>query len=438
MKHQLEFTLADIKPKDTADAEWQVLNDAMNDNDLIPEIISIVRPEHFTADGRRMLWENIVTEFNNGSPVAGYVALSKVPKDVALEHSAFVERAMMNNHIVTASTKDQAIAHIAVLRDASARRRAYDAAIALLQLSNGNDNESEVYAKATTAVQSIEDRTVKEEYTIGEVFNEIADEVQERKRLYDAGRKTSVATGFGNLDNVVDGGFKRGQLVVVAARPSIGKTAIAIQMMRNAAQDGNRCVFFSIEMMRDEIGNRMLYSTERISSFQVWTGNMDWQEFEQAVGAMGNLPILINDRARNLSELVTRMTVLSRQGKCDIAFVDYLGLINPSDKRIPLYQQIAEVTGTMKVTAKKLGIPIVLLCQLNRDAAKDDYDPDLFNLRDSGSIEQDADIVLMLRRNGDDLNILVRKNRHGDANVRITLRTNETRTNYRDVSIERI
>ena len=114
------------------------------------------------------------------------------------------------------------------------------------------------------------------------------------------------------------------------------------------------------------------------------------------------------------------------------------GLINPSDKRIPLYQQIAEVTGTMKVTAKKLGIPIVLLCQLNRDAAKEDTDPDLYHLRDSGSIEQDADIVMMLRRKGDDLNILVRKNRHGDSNLRITLETNETRTNYRDAGIEKI
>ena len=118
--------------------------------------------------------------------------------------------------------------------------------------------------------------------------------------------------------------------------------------------------------------------------------------------------------------------------------MDYLGLIDTADKRIPLYQQIAEVTGTMKVTAKRLGIPIVLLCPLNRDAAKDDIDPDLYHLRDSGSIEQDADIVLMLRRNGDNLDLLGRKNRHGDSNIRITLGTNGTRTNYHEVSVESI
>ena len=149
-------------------------------------------------------------------------------------------------------------------------------------------------------------------------------------------------------------------------------------------------------------------------------------------------PNLVNDHSRDLADIVTRMTILARRGQCDIAFVDYLGLINTADKKIPLYQQIAEITGTLKVTAKRLRIPIVLLCQLNRDAAKDDCDPDLYHLRDSGSIEQDADIVLMLRRNQDDLQVLVRKNRHGDSNLRITIATNETRTNYYDTGIEKI
>ena len=435
MKNSI-FTLADIQPKDTSNFEWQVLSDLMADDDLIPEVVSAINQDCFSSEGRKALFNAIVTEFNKGTAVAGYVAFAQMPKDVQTEFNAFNER---NARAVSSvSTKDEAVAHIAVLRSAAARRRAYHAGLALLQISTGNDSESDVYSRAVDAVRNIEDKTVKEEYSIGEVFNEIADEIQERKKLYDSGKKTSIASGFPNLDNVIDGGFKRGQLIIVAARPSIGKTALAIQLMENAARDGNKCVFFSIEMMRQEIGHRMLYSTERINSFQVWTGQMDWQGFESAVAEMGNLPILLNDHARNLSELETRMTVLARQGRCDIAFVDYLGLINPTDRRIPLYQQIAEVTGTMKVVAKKLGIPIVLLCQLNRDAAGNDVDPDLYHLRDSGSIEQDADIVLMLRRKDDDLNILIRKNRHGESNLRITLKTNDTRTKYYDAGIEKI
>lgn len=429
---QDNLILSDIRPRNTDSVELQVLKDLTEDNDLVAEVVNIIRPEHFTTEGRRNFWKGIVSHFNAGDSAPGYRAFAEVDQDTKTEFLAFRELDY------SSSTKDQAISHIAVLRDEAARRRAYNAGLAILQLSTGAYSETEIFARASEAVQSIEDKAVKEEYSIREIFNEIADEVQERKVLHDQGKKTCIGTGFLNFDNTIDGGFKRGNLIVVAARPGVGKTALAIQLMRNAALEGNKTVFFSIEMMRDEIGNRMLYSTELINSYQVWTGKMDWENFDTAVKGMGDLPILVNDRSRNLSELVSRMTVLARRGQCDIAFVDYLGLIDTSDKRIPLYQQIAEVTGTMKVTAKRLGIPIVLLCQLNRDAAKDDIDPDLYHLRDSGSIEQDADIVLMLRRNKDDLDILIRKNRHGESNLRITLGTNSTRTNYHELSIEKI
>lgn len=429
---QDNLILADIKPRNTDSVELQVLKDLTESKDLVAEVINVIRPEYFTSEGRKTFWKNIVSHFNAGDSVPGYLAFSEADQDTKTEFLAFRELDY------SPSTKDEALSHIAVLRDEAARRRAYNAGLAILQLSTGAYSETEIFARASEAVQAIEDKAVKEEYSIREIFNEIAEEVQERKVLHDQGKKTCIGTGFLNFDNTIDGGFKRGNLIVVAARPGVGKTALAIQLMRNAAQEGNKTVFFSIEMMRDEIGNRMLYSTELINSYQVWTGKMDWENFDTAVKGMEDLPILVNDRSRNLSELVSRMTVLARRGKCDIAFVDYLGLIDTNDKRIPLYQQIAEVTGTMKVTAKRLGIPIVLLCQLNRDAAGADIDPDLYHLRDSGSIEQDADIVLMLRRNNDDLDILIRKNRHGESNLRITLGTNSTRTNYHEISIEKI
>ena len=429
---QETLTLADIQPRNSEDVELQVLKDLTEDNDLVAEVINVIRPEYFTSEGRRTFWKNTVSHFNAGDNAPGFRAFSEADQETKVAFLTFREKEN------SSSTKDQALTHIAVLRDEAARRRAYNAGLAILQLSTGTCTESEVFSRASEAVQAIEDKAVKEEYSIREIFNEIADEVQERKALADQGKKTCIASGISYLDDVINGGFKRGNLIVIAARPAVGKTALALQLMRNTAGYGNRTVFFSSEMMRDEIGNRMLYSTERINAHQVWSGDMDWDEFENSVKEMGNLPILINDHSRNLSDLVTRMTVLVRRGQCDIAFVDYLGLIDTNDKKIPLYQQIADITGTMKVTAKRLRIPIVLLCQLNRDAAKDDCDPDLYHLRDSGSIEQDADIVLMLRRNQDNLDLLVRKNRHGDSNIRITLGTNGTRTNYYEISVEKI
>jgi replicative DNA helicase len=138
---------------------------------------------------------------------------------------------------------------------------------------------------------------------------------------------------------------------------------------------------------------------------------------------------------------VARITVLNKQGKCDAAFIDYLGLISQAqaDSRTPLYQVIGQITGTLKATAKALRIPIVLLCQLNREAAKQNKSPQLYNLRDSGSIEQDADVVLMLNQTPGprlpDLEVWVRKNRQGEKDFGILMRPNDNYTDFKELCI---
>lgn len=429
------YTLADFQPRDTESLEWQVIDDCLADTDIIPQAVGIVKPSFFSNPLIRNLWTDIVAEFNEGNTSPGYSAMFKQPKAAMTAYSAWKTKNIESEGRF-GITPDEAMRHINILRNEAARRRCHAAALKFLELSNGNEPEGELYAKAADIVSEIEDDTLKMEYTIGEIFNEIAEEVEQRRRDYEAGKMPCVATGFPNLDSCLNGGFKRGQLIVMAARPSVGKTAVALQMMQNAAGFGNRSVFFSIEMMRDELGNRVLYSTDLVTVWEVFSGQMDWGNFDRAVKQKANLPIMVNDRVRDLAEIVSRMTILNRQGRCDFAIVDYLGLINPTDHRIPLYQQIAEVTGTMKATAKRLGIPILLLCQLNRDAAKANEEPQLYHLRDSGAIEQDADIVLMLQTDAvtNGLDIFVRKNRHGESNVKIILKVNQTRSRYEDVT----
>jgi len=135
------------------------------------------------------------------------------------------------------------------------------------------------------------------------------------------------------------------------------------------------------------------------------------------------------------------MTVLNKQGKCDVAYIDYLGLIRQAqaDPRTPLYQVIADITATLKAAAKNLRIPVVLLCQLNREAAKTNGSPQLYNLRDSGSIEQDADVVLMLNQvpgpRGLDLEVIVRKNRQGEKDFGILLRPSDNYMDFTEIGI---
>jgi replicative DNA helicase len=166
-------------------------------------------------------------------------------------------------------------------------------------------------------------------------------------------------------------------------------------------------------------------------------GEIEWTDFELASGEFASKPIYMNDVASTTDEIISRITLNSQMGKCDIAFIDYLGLIRMGGNA-PLYQAIAETTKRLKQTAKACGIPIVLLCQLNRTSASESRPPMMHDLRDSGSIEQDADIVLMLERNTDDdegkeVLMWVRKNRQGKAgDIKVEIVGNDTFTSFSD------
>ena len=422
----------ELRPRDTSELEWTVILDLNDNNEALAEIIPAVKPDYFTGQ-RCRLWEDVVEAFNGGSATSVLLAMLK-PDNSDLLPTFQAKMAQRPGYVGA----NEILRHVKALREEAARRRCAFAAMRLIQLSSGNDDEAEVYARAAELINEIEDDTLKEEYTLAEIVNQIADDVQQRKADIESGRNPSVPTGIIDLDTGLEGGFKKGQLAVLAARPSVGKTSVALQLMKSAATCGWRTAFFSIEMTADEIGNRLMYSTNLVGPREIWTGQMDWDRFETASGLLTPLPVIVNDKARDITEIVSRMTILHRQGKCDVAFVDYLGLINPSDRRIPLYQQIGEVTGTLKAAAKRLGIPVILLAQLNREAAKDEV-PQLYHLRDSGSIEQDADVVMMLQEvSGEsldvpDIRLYVRKNRNGRRNYYVLLRPNETRTEYREI-----
>lgn len=168
-------------------------------------------------------------------------------------------------------------------------------------------------------------------------------------------------------------------------------------------------------------------------------------QFTDATEGLRGLPIYINDHSRTMEEIIARMTIETRAGKCRVAFVDYLGLMDISTGwRESLNQAIGKITGELKATAKRLKIPIILLCQLNRDAARADRAPELYDLRDSGSIEQDADIVMMLETDEaiepttglHDINIWLRKNRQYKKDICIKVRPNKTYSHFEEISVE--
>ena len=251
-----------------------------------------------------------------------------------------------------------------------------------------------------------------------------------------------MPTGFRTLDFLTYGGFNKGNLVILAARPSVGKTAVMLQMALAAARAGKKVNLFNLEMTNTELAQRMLFSSGRITPLQMARGDVEWNDYEVASGEYAKQPMYLNDSARTLEEIKARITLNHQARKCDIVFIDYLGLIKMSNKSSNLSQAIAETTKELKHIAKDCGIPLVLLCQLNRASASEKRPPEMYDLRDSGGIEQDADIILMLEKatdeeDGKDINIWVRKNRQGKAgNVKIEIEANETYTVFTEKEAE--
>ena len=454
--NMLPAVLADIPVPETSRFEWQVLSDIIQENATMAGVMQIVDESHFTSDQRKAIWNECVRRFNENEPFD----LSSVALAVGPE---FVQHIFSSTGEVDDMGFRYAEEHARILRHANARRLCYKAGMAILGLSQEQGTtDASIYSRAADVVSQLEPTNAKREVRLVEAINLLADEIGRRELDKMEGRPNRTTTGISSVDDVLYGGMAPGNLVIVAARPSVGKTALSLHMMKAAAAQGRKAAMFSIEMTCDELTMRLVSSISEeyedenygglddrprrplVSPYKIANGfdtPDDWDRFEKAVKELEKLPIVVNDYARDLRDIVSRVTVLNKQGLCDVAYVDYLGLIKQAmaDSRAPLYQQIADITGTLKATAKNLRIPIVLLCQLNREAAKQNKAPQLFNLRDSGSIEQDADVVLMLNQTPGpklpDLEVWVRKNRQGEKDFGVLMRPNDNYTDFKEMYI---
>lgn len=413
----------DLPLPNTEDLERKVLADAICAPELLGDTIPIIHPDFFTTPERRTIWGTIVDRYNKGEEV-GFTLGEVIGQPFLTEVIPYTSDAG------TSETPFRA----AMLRNGAAKRRAYMAAAQFLQdaIKPGID-EQEILTSVEQFTRTIEGPApLQGERPLAEVLDDVKAEIDKTEKAINTGKRTRITTGFQTMDAVLNGGFKGGQLVILAARPSVGKTALMLQMAKAAAKDGNQVQVYSLEMQATELAERVLYSTGQVTPYQVNNGMVDKRKYGQAELALKPLPFYINDFSRSLDEIVSRLTQSAKKGRCQIAFIDYLGLMQDAVNfggNAKLYQVIARITGTMKAVAKRLEIPIVLLCQLNRDAAREDRSPQLYDLRDSGSIEQDADIVLMLESKvitEGKLYVWLRKHRAGKKELAFVLQPNDT------------
>lgn len=225
-----------------------------------------------------------------------------------------------------------------------------------------------------------------------------------------------VPTGFKKLDNILSG-LQKSDLIIIGGRPSVGKTTFALDIARNAAKaSGLPVAFFSIEMSKDQVIDRIIAAESGVSLWKLRTGrvkeDVEYQRIQEALERLSNTHIFINDMpSPNILQMRSTARRLQSEHGLGMVVIDYLQLITPRTKSDNMVQQVTEISRNVKALARELNVPVVALSQLSREVDKrDDKRPKLSDLRESGSIEQDADVVMLLsrakeRRSGDPTSI---------------------------------
>lgn len=215
------------------------------------------------------------------------------------------------------------------------------------------------------------------------------------------GKITGITTGFRTLDDFI-GGWRPGSLIYIASRPGIGKTSLALHFAKVAGLNGKWANFFSMEMSKTDLAKIILSGESRINRNKIRDGRLeqyDWDSLNRAISNLEDLPIIWNDRAGiNINQIKSIIRKNKKAGRCDIVFIDYLQLIAPTDKKLIREQQVSEISRILKEITLNENIPVICLSQLNREAENEEPKPS--HLRESGAIEQDADIILFPWRPG--------------------------------------
>lgn len=423
--HKQTSIMDGVEVPDTGRWECQVLADLISNPDMIGTARGIVDRDMFTNDRFQRTWDILNAMATDGSTIDIATVGVKVGRDTIIE-------LMGPTPALTMGTLD----HCRALAEMSTRRflflRAYEI---MTRAGTPGSNMAGLLSMPGDLVADLSDRvrTGATTRNVADILNDFSDELQDQA----TGKVSRVPTGFPNLDINILGGWTGGNLIIMSARPSVGKSAIMLQMAVEASRAGFPATVYSLEMPTRDLGQRLVLSTGDVRQYEIATDNavksLDWGKMERANGRFDNLPLWFNTRLRTMDEICNDIILQHQRGRCKVAFVDHLHIIAGTDTRQTSYQAITERTRRFKLLAMDLGIPIVVLCQLNRMSDNETRPPELRDLRDSGSIEQDADIVLMLaRHNGNDLtdpnvDMWIRKNRNGKTGNYVGLAGDTTR-----------
>ena len=393
--------LGKIPPHDI-DAEQAVLGSMLTDKDAVAEAIETLKEEDFYRDDNKAIFEAVLNLYSKSEPVDIITLKDELESMGKFEQvGGFEYLANLPDKVPTTANVQK---YIKIVEEKSLLRNLIKTANEIIDLGySSTEDVEDIMDKAERKIFDIMQRKSQKGYTpIKDVLVESFTKLEE---LYNRKQHiTGVPTGFVELDYKT-AGLHGSELILVAARPAMGKTAFALNIAANAALRGNVPVaIFSLEMSKDQLVNRILCGEAMVDSNKVRTGKLeedDWVKLAGAIGPLSESEICIDDTPGiSIMEIRTKCRKLKMEKNIGLVVIDYLQLVQGSNKRSgSREQEISEISRSLKILAKEINVPVIALSQLSRAVEqRPDHRPMLSDLRESGAIEQDADIVMFLYR----------------------------------------
>jgi replicative DNA helicase len=415
------------QPQST-DVEASLLGSLLIDPDAIVKIADLIRPIDFYDDRHRLIYEACTRLYEQGSPI-DVITLSEELKSegVLQEVGGGAYLTQLTNTVPTATHAEQ---YANIVSTKSIRRKLIAASNEIAQIGFDEKRSiAELVEEAESKLFEVSQRHVKNDVVSME--NILADSFERLDGLHkDKGAIRGIPTGYKDMDNLL-AGFQRSDLLILAARPSMGKTALSLNLALNVAVSAEHTVLlFSLEMSKEQLVDRLLASEAGVNSWNLRTGNLSDADFEKighAMGILSEAKLFIDDTPGiTVSELRTKARREAHKHELGLIVVDYLQLMSGgakfggTDNRV---QEISEISRGLKGIARELNVPIMALSQLSRSVeSRSPQIPQLADLRESGSIEQDADVVMFIYREDyynpeserpNIMDILIKKHRNG-------------------------
>ena len=382
-------------------AEQSVLGGMLLSKDAIADVVESLRASDFYKPAHETIYEAILSLYGHGSPADAITVADELKKRGELTRVGGAS--YIHTLIASVPTAANAQYYAEIVKEHAIMRRLIEAGTKIAQLGYANETEVDALVdQAQAEIYAVTDGNAKEDYvSFSEALEATMREIDANSNRPDG--VYGVPTDFIELDELT-GGLHGGQMIVIAARPGVGKSTLALDIARSAAIHHHMAtVFFSLEMSRTELAMRILSAEGKISMGRLKKGDLDtegWTNLATLQGRIDSAPLFIDDSPNmTLMEIRAKCRRLKQRNDLKLVVLDYLQLMSSGKKVESRQQEVSECSRSLKLLAKELDVPVIALSQLNRGSEqRTDKRPMVSDLRESGSIEQDADMVILLHR----------------------------------------